>query len=275
MFVHGYVNMFPDDQQTDPLLLGEKEAERVTATARCRLKDRWRCPPIAWALHAIFFLIYLSFLLWTLALRNQARDEGYHCEYQDHMPMWSPALKAVRGTGHYHRFDGSFETPNTYKGTPSSSIDAAWDNITYATGPLQTDFLKWHTAILISVGGVFSISEETLHAVNASEKYSVKLSEEIGGGYMASVEVLHQLHCLNMLRQASYNEYYNDTAHRADPWRDSPEVLRHHLGGFTSPFMTTDLADPMKDHCIDNLRQKASSSRYRVLNRMDMLTSCS
>lgn len=48
--------------------------------------------------------------------------------------MWSPALEAVHGTGHYHRFDGSFETPNMYKGKPSPSIDAAWDDITYATG---------------------------------------------------------------------------------------------------------------------------------------------
>lgn len=77
-----------------------------------------------------------------------------------------------------------------------------------------------------------SVSADTIHAVNASEEFSVKLSEDIGGGYMASVEVLHQLHCLNMLRQASYNDYYNDTAHMADPWKDSPQVLRYHLGEF-------------------------------------------
>ena len=72
-----------------------------------------------------------------------------------------------------------------------------------------------------------SISEETLLAVNASFDYSVKLSPEIGGGYMASVEVLHQLHCLNMLRQATYEDYYRD---KAEPWTDSPQTLRYHLG---------------------------------------------
>lgn len=44
---------------------------------------------------------------------------------------------------------------------------------------------------------------------------------------MASVEVLHQLHCLNMLRQATYEEYYRD---KAGPWKDSPQILRYHLG---------------------------------------------
>ncbi|KAL9115741.1 MAG: hypothetical protein Q9227_000109 [Pyrenula ochraceoflavens] len=144
-----------------------------------------------------------------LLLRYQKQE--VQCE--DHMPMWSPALEAVRGTGHYHRFDGSFEAPNMYKGKPSPSIDAAWDDITYANG------------------GVISVSADTIHAANASEEFSVKLSENVGGGgYMASVEVLHQLHCLNMLRQATYNDYYNDTAHMADPWKDSSQVLRYHLG---------------------------------------------
>ena len=80
---------------------------------------------------------------------------------------------------------------------------------------------------LTTAGGVINISEETLHAVNASAKYSVKLAPEIGGGYMASVESLHQLHCLNMLRQATYEDYYRD---KAGPWEDSPQILRYHLG---------------------------------------------
>ena len=44
---------------------------------------------------------------------------------------------------------------------------------------------------------------------------------------MASVEVLHQLHCLNMLRQATYEDYYRE---RAEHWQDSPQTLRYHLG---------------------------------------------
>lgn len=77
------------------------------------------------------------------------------------------------------------------------------------------------------LGGVISIDEETLLAVNGSTENSVKLAPELGGGYMASVEVLHQLHCLNMLRQATYEDYYRD---KAEPWEDPPQILRYHLG---------------------------------------------
>ena len=48
--------------------------------------------------------------------------------------MYSPALEAVRDTGHFQRFDGSFATPNAFKGTPNPDIDAAWANITYENG---------------------------------------------------------------------------------------------------------------------------------------------
>ena len=88
--------------------------------------------------------------------------------------------------------------------------------------------------LLTGTGGVISIDEETLHKVNASVEYSVKLPDEIGGGYMASVEVLHQLHCLNMLRQATYETYYSSPAHMAEPWTDSPQVLRYHLGAWST-----------------------------------------
>ena len=144
------------------------------------------------------------------------------------MPMWSPALEAVRGTGHTQRFDGSFSTPNAFKGPPSPDIDGAWDSITYANGMYFPDS-RVGSVSLIAIGGVINISEETLQAVNASAAYSVKLAPEIGGGYMASVEALHQLHCLNILRQATYEDYYKD---KAEPWQDSPQTLRYHLGAF-------------------------------------------
>ena len=48
--------------------------------------------------------------------------------------MYSPALKAVQNTGYYQRFDGSFATPNIFKGTPNADLDAAWADITYENG---------------------------------------------------------------------------------------------------------------------------------------------
>lgn len=58
------------------------------------------------------------------------------------MPMYSPALEAVKGTGHFQRFDGSFATPNAFKGTPDPNIDAAWANVTYEDGILLPQILN-------------------------------------------------------------------------------------------------------------------------------------
>lgn len=45
--------------------------------------------------------------------------------------------------------------------------------------------------------GAFSLSETDFSAVDSTFKESaVKLKDHMGGGYMASLEVFHQLHCL-------------------------------------------------------------------------------
>ncbi|KAI0879014.1 hypothetical protein GGS24DRAFT_276867 [Hypoxylon argillaceum] len=63
---------------------------------------------------------------------------------------------------------------------------------------------------------------------------SVILPVESGGGYMASMEASHQMHCLDMLRKFSYRDYYADKAAVfSDPFK-----LRTHM-----------------DHCIEMLRQ--------------------
>ena len=99
-----------------------------------------------------------------------------------------------------------------------------------------------------------SISDDTLRMIGASED-SARLPEESGGGYMGSLEVFHQLHCVvstthiysifcfvtsdnlqNLLWQATNAEYYKD---KSLAWTDSAATLRQHLGGKTcSPSAT-------------------------------------
>lgn len=213
-------NMYSDDRLSEEKLLGENttldDSDTPNHPSNCYFNNHI----YLWGFQLTFFLISLFVLLSLFSYRNTTQ----RCNCEDHVPMYSPALEAVRNTGHNQRFDGSFATPNRFKGTPNPNIDAAWANITYRNGMLPR---SWVTFWLIVVGGVINISEETLHAVNASVEYSVKLAPEIGGGYMASVEALHQLHCLNMLRQATYEDYYRD---KAEAWQDSPQILRYHLG---------------------------------------------
>ncbi len=53
------------------------------------------------------------------------------------------------------------------------------------------------------------ISEEELDKLGMSRN-SLKVKHPKTGkeGYRAAVEVFHQLHCLNLIRQAIYKDYY-------------------------------------------------------------------
>lgn len=61
---------------------------------------------------------------------------------------------------------------------------------------------------------------------------------EDGGGFVGQMEVFHQLHCLDTLRQGLYFnfEYYNATR-RGGVWNRSNALVRKHMG-----------------HCLDLLR---------------------
>jgi len=117
----------------------------------------------------------------------------------------------------YHtvRFDGSFKMDSPFKGPPSPSVDEAWNrNIIF--GPM-------------------ALSPSEFHKLNAS-KYSVRLSPEKGGGYLAVPEFAHQLHCVKMLWEHTYPEYYQEAYNET---LQNPEFWHIHA-----------------DHCADLLRQK-------------------
>ena len=55
---------------------------------------------------------------------------------------------------------------------------------------------------------------------------------------MAGLEVFHQLHCLRLVRQYTYKDYYANLTSPPQAFTDSEAVLRKHV-----------------DHCIDMIRQ--------------------
>ena len=123
--------MYSDDRLSEEKLLKEQTAgEDDREIPNLRSIRRSKRHMYLLGFHLIFFLTSLSILLSSFFHQNFSQP----CVYEDHMPMYSPALEAVRNTGHFQRFDGSFATPNAFKGTPSPAIDDAWANITYKTG---------------------------------------------------------------------------------------------------------------------------------------------
>ncbi|KAI9806559.1 MAG: hypothetical protein M1833_003746 [Piccolia ochrophora] len=168
----------------------------------------WRIAP--WVLHAVLLTFAIGFFL-LAGKREQVSAQT--CV--ERSSTYSPALGAVR-TMHDVQFNGTIDHPSPYRGYPSPEVDAAWEHLTNGMG-------------------AFTVDSDTLKKIKQSES-SVRVPEKYGGEYMASLEVFHQLHCVNLVRQYTYFDYYKN---RSASFYDPPELLRTHV-----------------DHCIEMLRQK-------------------
>ncbi|KAK5997739.1 Transacylase cctO-like protein [Cladobotryum mycophilum] len=114
----------------------------------------------------------------------------------------------AKGHVHYERvaMDNSLDDQNPFKGIPREELHSAWRGL-----------LKYMN---------IRVQEKDLVKINRT---SVPLNDE-KGGYLATLDVFHELHCLNVVREQVYREYYPDKHSKA-------KQLEH------------------ADHCIDMLRQ--------------------
>lgn len=96
-----------------------------------------------------------------------------------------------------------------------------------------SDARQEHTRLLTRVAvGDIMITEEERVKLGFSPK-SLKIQHPVTGkwGYRAGVEVFHQLHCLNLIRQAVYKEYYSQEEVGGDVAEaDGQEDLNGHVG---------------------------------------------
>ncbi|KAJ3509494.1 hypothetical protein NLJ89_g5193 [Agrocybe chaxingu] len=169
-----------------------------------------------WVLHGALIGLYtIVFLTWAVSLRRSRSFQFNKCASKQ--SMYSPAHEAV----HYEtvRFNGSLDFPSPYAGPPSPAIDAAWDRIT-------TNNALW----------TIRLSDDDLERIHkAGRPSNVRYRPEDGGGNMGSIEVFHQLHCLNMLRKYTYPKEYPELQKL---WTTRPKFIRSHL-----------------DHCVEMIRQ--------------------
>ncbi|KAF8813235.1 hypothetical protein BYT27DRAFT_7335163 [Phlegmacium glaucopus] len=172
-----------------------------------------------WIHHWAYFthgaLLSVSILFFWLWMRARVQIPKFI--------VYSPANVAVEYNKEFTVFNGTFNYPSVYRGYPTPEIDAAWLRISQDVKPTRLT------------------REQILKIGKEDTPSKVKFREEDGGGYMASLEVTHQLHCLNMLRKYTYHEYYE----KFDPsFTDAkPEVFRMHL-----------------DHCVEIIRQNLMCS---------------
>lgn len=88
-------------------------------------------------------------------------------------------------------------------------VDKAWNHVTYDVGDQM-------------------ISKAELDKLGLDPK-SLKVKDPKTGhtGYRVGIQVFHQLHCLNLLRQDTYRDYYSKMGGDIEV---EPEDLRGHLG---------------------------------------------
>ncbi|KXL47457.1 hypothetical protein M433DRAFT_77003, partial [Acidomyces richmondensis BFW] len=113
------------------------------------------------------------------------------------------------------QFEGSFLSHSIYKGKPSPLLDGAWDNVTH---------LKY-----------IPLSEEEVRRLGKDPRNTVQFPPDFrieDKPYAGFLEVFHQLHCLNTIRQ------YLDIDHYKVHFPGTELENRAHV-----------------DHCIDILRQ--------------------
>ncbi|KAH8694008.1 hypothetical protein BGW36DRAFT_430031 [Talaromyces proteolyticus] len=163
-----------------------------------------------WTVHIILLLLSSSFFLQGIKQRYPTDQD---CVAQ--LSAYSPALGAVEYK--MVRFQGALLNKSPYKGAPSPEIDAAWDEI-------------------VNMGQIKVHPDDLKHLQKPTTQ--AKLRTPDGEWYTGGLEVFHQLHCVNLIRQYTYLDYYHRPENRPPAFTDSNETLRLHI-----------------DHCIDMLRQ--------------------
>ncbi|KAF2163038.1 hypothetical protein M409DRAFT_26484 [Zasmidium cellare ATCC 36951] len=134
--------------------------------------------------------------------------------------VWSPVMDDIHLSYQPTRFEGNPFIQSKYVQDPGPEVDQAWADLGV--------HLKFTSIVPEERGPEAGIDPS-----------SIKVNASLGGGYITTVRVIHQLHCLNMVRQAlSWNvDYYR--SRKVEPWNKVDWVARAHV-----------------DHCLDMVRQQ-------------------
>ncbi|KAI1381360.1 tat pathway signal sequence [Hypoxylon crocopeplum] len=150
----------------------------------------------------IHFFVFLVYSIVIIAIFLSSRSQCY-CDL-----VYSPAREAASQYS-VVTFDAPLHGDSVFRGAPREELHAAW-----------SELLQYHN---------IRVPESDLRRINRT---SLPLNDD-DGGFLVTLDVFHQLHCLNQLRQQIYHEYYYPGV---DNWNTSKRF--EHV-----------------DHCIDVLRQ--------------------
>ncbi|KAB8076230.1 hypothetical protein BDV29DRAFT_200319 [Aspergillus leporis] len=158
----------------------------------------------------------LGLIILTIALVFATRVKLSDLECTRQVSAYSPLLDEP-DLIKYSEFDLPlyFNEKTEYRGPPTPEREIMWEKL-------------WH------------LPEGKLDIMNKSHtgRSYKHVPQEVGNGYAAQLGVLHQLHCVHMLRQWSYKEHWLDQGlDLPGSLYGDPRLTRMHL-----------------DHCIEVLR---------------------
>lgn len=107
------------------------------------------------------------------------------------------------------QLDNAFWKPSPYKGKPTPDLEAKWKDLWYckSTSTQTTCVVSYH----VHLDGSFDLSDLSLPALNKSAD-GIKgdaWARTKSGNLLAGLEVFHNLHCLNLVRQYTHKEQYD------------------------------------------------------------------
>ncbi|KAK3374968.1 hypothetical protein B0H63DRAFT_481410 [Podospora didyma] len=186
-------------------------SRRSTSRTKSGLKTHWM-----WLVHAI--LLSVSVTLFTLSVcmkTAKPSDTGFLGRISTYSPLFPAVQYELK----------KFTLQPIPKGSPYAGygpeVDKAWDYIAN------------------DIGDIMITEEERVKLGLSPDSLRIQNPRTGEWGYRAGVEVFHQLHCLNLLRQAVYRDYYGRKEVGGDVGdADGPEDLLGHV-----------------DHCIEAIRE--------------------
>ncbi|GIZ47978.1 hypothetical protein CKM354_001105300 [Cercospora kikuchii] len=160
-------------------------------------------------------VVLLSVALLILLLVAIVITRWSHIDYHD--APTSPLFEAGEITYYTQRFNGSFFKKTVFRNDAGPEVDAAWEGLGVDYRPMLIPAEK---------------------ARQAGLKYDqVQLSDKYGGYFIAYFFGIHQLHCLNLLRQALWFNYDYYVQKGEGAFINNATVLKTHV-----------------THCLDMLR---------------------
>ncbi|KAI3322289.1 hypothetical protein HD806DRAFT_523640 [Xylariaceae sp. AK1471] len=162
----------------------------------------------AWLLTGFNLILFITSVL--LSVQRQYKpvtepENSWLRESTRYSPLWGTVVEGQL-TKHEQKFDGSLfasshASPYRNSLKPSEDVDKVWED------------LEWIRTFPITADDVVKIGKDPITAV--------KFPPEYGFGddaYVGTLDIFHQLHCLNVLRKLAWEEFDRDGKTAKQPY---------------------------------------------------------